>query len=53
MFSCDYCEIFKKSYVEEHLQKAALASGQCFSFFGLRQQKYIENLKIEEKTVFY
>ena len=23
MFSCEYCEIFKNSYFEEHLQTAA------------------------------
>ena len=32
MFPCECSEIFKKTYLEEHLQTAAFASQPCVAF---------------------
>ena len=45
MFSCEYCEIFKNTYFEEHLQAPAFT-------FKLQEHKLVESRwkKVSEKT---
>ena len=37
MFFCEYCEIFKKTYFEKHLRRAASESGFTYQLKGSLQ----------------